>query len=1466
MVKQRRDLLQQGQRLETRRGPYTVEGKLGVGLTCEVYRATRLSDGREAALKVMRPGLSAGMKERFLSEGYTLAKIMAAEDRLGDNLRLVPEFLAMEAEADPPYILLDFVSGQRIPELLRQQKRLDETIVLTVGWQFCRLLTLLHDDLNLTYADLKLENIWWLADRSQIKVTDWNVLGEKTPDNVASDLLRLSLYLYHMLTGAAIKEHRGEVVGSLDSAKGWAELSWGTQEILRRALHRNRQMRHHSASELSKALKVQCDLWAVDGKELLLNARRALDGAPDRESYVEARVLVDMAKRRPPVATGAVKDVEARIEEGLRGTDLLEIGRQYLSSGDYASAAQKFEEAAGRAAEPAVARRWAWLARAAQESGRRFDVGQHDAIVGLDYLTEGEYGLAAQYLERAYQTCQVQVLQQLEDEARLRLIMEEGSRARVQEDYAQAADAFRRALQIWETLPYKDLLGGEIGDLAAQVQEAERLAETVGAAQESKRAGQEAVERGRLEDASKRFSEALDKDPGNSEVLDAWRSAAEEQIGDGHFASALQLLERGMLRPDAADALQRQWDLASDLQEIEELFRQGEYELGTRGARHLVQAFAGYPVAANAMERLVADAHQRAVEASEIQAAEQLETLVQETDSSWLAQLAQRREVARKRVKEEQVDTVQRLLAEAARLSEERTLVDWEQAVPASRAILDTSSDVLSALRRADEILKHVEMMIRVGEPHWRELRDLRQEVQERLKHREALHDRLAHEHAEGIHQRLVDAEQLIRKAERLDELAERLHQVNESDLPLAERRAEALADALKMCEEALALDPDDDRASELRQQVRAQLGKGGAFAWSVVRKQADEVLARVEVAMEQATQAYALGQARPALNALQSIVELSGTTDGYLELAAQVKTAIGFEEWADNLPLVRAGDAEVLAQTEDFLAQRIPAHFWRAGELSVTLESIEAAALGRFSDVSYPDHYQFLPRLKEFLRANQARRRVEQAMEHGSPQSTDATWDPSAVLRSARGLVRAWVAKRWRMKRFAGGLATVANPQEELEGLTRNVINEVRQIEERSRLRRRRAALAALYSLGAILGILAIVLVGSLAIHRFGRPDLSQREPIHSIAQLLGLPERPIATPTPEPTATQPPATSTSVPPAATPLPPTALPVSEFLTQIADIRPTPPIPGSAFYLLDDLAATIHTTPTLSTHSSAGVGGSMQFTDREISGTVSWNMDMPLEPGLYEILASDPREKSEGVELTYDVLLDTGLVPPLVGTGSTEQVSSEFQEGDHWVSLGIYEIEDYGMLSIDLTLDRLEVTTDTVAGIDAMLIVAMEQPEPPAGIDLPPGGQPCLIVVEDPTYWEPQEEWQVEAEIGSWDGFRHATVFTDTSVVSATWQVERPLPEGDYDLCVLMPPSQVYEPRARVTYSALVGSESLDLVAEAQTGDKWVCLGPVHVGVGQALALTMESAAPTAGQVVADALALLPALPVSAED
>jgi len=1463
MVKRRRDLLNPGESFETHQGSFTIVEKLGVGLTCEVYRATRISDGYEAALKVMRPGLPTALRKRFTSEGRTLADIMAAEDRLGDGLRLIPEYLGMEPESDPPYILLEFVSGQRVPELLGQQGRLDESIALIIGWQFCRLLSLLHDDLGQTYADLKLENIWWLADRLQIKVTDWNVLGEKTPDNVVQDLLRFSLYLYHMLTGAALEERRGEIVGRLDAAEAWPELGWGTQEILKRALHRNRQVRHQTAGELRKALEDQCDLWSVDGKDLLLRAQRELRGEPNRESYREAKILVDMARRRPSVSPTAAEEVEAKVEAGLVSTDLLEIGRKYFSTPDYASAAQKFEEASDRAAEPVVALRWTWLARAALEDTVRFDPVRTEAVQGLEYLIQGEHRLAVSYLEDAYKSCQVEGLQVLRDEARLRRLVEEGSQATGRGEHSKAAATFREALQLWEALPYRDVLHEEIGDLGTYAQDADRLSETVGAALELKRAGQEALVESRVQDASNNFSDALNNDPGNAEVLDSWRGGAEELIGDGQFASALQLLNRGMLRPDSADALRRQWNLASDLQEIVELFRWGEYELGIKRAEHLVQAFADYPVAAQAMQRLVERAHQMAVDAREIPVAERLVKLTQEPDSSWVAQLAEQREAARERLEEQQANAAQPLLAEAARLSEERTLVDWEKAVPASKALRDTSREVLKALREANRILRRVEMMIRPGQPRWEEFLELRREVRERLEEREALHELLGREHKVEIGQCLESTKQLLRKAERLGRIGNELREINVSEATLADERAEALAEALKMCEEALALDPDHNEAVELRRQVRAQLNKGGALAWSVVRRRAEDVLQDVEGAMERAKEAYASGNAGPALNSLQSIAQLSSTVEGYAQLAEQVKASIDFEEWAASLPPGQAADAEALRQAEDFLSQRIPAIFWREGQLLTALKSAEVEALRRFCDLSYPDESLFLPRLKDFLRANQARRRVEEAMKHGSPQSAEPTWDSAAVLHSARGLVRAWVAKRWRIRRFAGQLARVSASQEELERLTQDLVKQVRQEEERSKERRRKAGKAVSFAVAGLVAIMLCVLAGSIALYQFGPPAVSQRGPIQSIAQLLGLPARPAPPPAPEPEPTQPTPTATPAPPTPT-LPPAPTPESRYLREKGEFQPDPPMESSAFFLLDEFTSTTAQTSTLSAYPSAGVGGSMQYMDHGGLGIVSWTMDLPLEPGLYEILANDPVEKSEGVELSYEVLVDDQPRDPLVGTKTVEQWPSEVQERDRWVSLGIYEIEHAGVVSVRLRLGEVVLSGDGIAGIDAILIVAMDEPEPPRPMGLPDSESPLLLVVEDPTALEPDVDWEDTAGTASWDGFKSTSVLTSTSVVSATWEVTRPLPAGSYELWVWVPATREGQERAAVQYSISVGTEPLKQISDTGTRGVWFPLGEVALAEDQRLGVTMESTPGTRGEVVADSLVVLPAPPEAA--
>jgi eukaryotic-like serine/threonine-protein kinase len=147
-------------------GPYTAEAKpLGKGGMAAVYRATG-PDGATIAIKELFPHLRSDRKmaQRFRQEYEVVSRL--------DHPNII-RFLDFLAANGTHNIVMEYVDGAPLRQVLRKARRLEAPLVAALGYQLVQAVVHIHQA-GVLHRDLKPSNIL-IAQDGRLKLTDFGI-------------------------------------------------------------------------------------------------------------------------------------------------------------------------------------------------------------------------------------------------------------------------------------------------------------------------------------------------------------------------------------------------------------------------------------------------------------------------------------------------------------------------------------------------------------------------------------------------------------------------------------------------------------------------------------------------------------------------------------------------------------------------------------------------------------------------------------------------------------------------------------------------------------------------------------------------------------------------------------------------------------------------------------------------------------------------------------------------------------------------------------------------------------------------------------------------------------------------------------------------------------------------------------------------------------------------------------------
>ncbi len=258
---------------------YEIVSRLGGGGMAVVYKARDTLLNRRVTVKVLRSEFTSDDEfvSRFRREAQAVAKLSHPN---------IVSIYDVGQEDDIHYIVMEYIEGRNLKEIIREQGRLPVNQAVDIARQICDGLQDAHEN-GIVHRDVKPHNIL-VMDNGRVKVTDFGIAqmmssvtvtdsstivgsvhyfspeqakGETT--GVKSDIYSVGVVLYEMLTGkvpfegetpiaVALKHINSEPVppGRLNPG-----ISPELERIILKAMHKDVTMRYMNAGDMARDLK-----------------------------------------------------------------------------------------------------------------------------------------------------------------------------------------------------------------------------------------------------------------------------------------------------------------------------------------------------------------------------------------------------------------------------------------------------------------------------------------------------------------------------------------------------------------------------------------------------------------------------------------------------------------------------------------------------------------------------------------------------------------------------------------------------------------------------------------------------------------------------------------------------------------------------------------------------------------------------------------------------------------------------------------------------------------------------------------------------------------------------------------------------------------------------------------------------------------------------------------------------------
>ncbi|MBI5823889.1 MAG: hypothetical protein HZB18_07680 [Chloroflexi bacterium] len=676
---------------------------------------------------------------------------------------------------------------------------------------------------------------------------------------------------------------------------------------------------------------------------------------------------------------------------------------------------------------------------------------------------------------------------------------------------------------------------------------------------------------------------------------------------------------------------------------------------------------------------------------------------------------------------------------------------------------------------------------------------------------------------------------------------------------------SEGLADAVRRQKELQETGKDDNSpdVSVLDSYVKwasRSLDSLGIESWDQIAKLASEQRKEGFAAeLEKANNTFAVGDLGSVGEFLDRTRDEFGTFPEWRALKEKLAQALAWNSWCDSKSAQfqsKKADTQLLRDLCAFGKLALPVVYWEKSSARQYLDDTEEFLQGVLQQSIKTDDYgeQFVEAIRSLLDVTWTKYLATSKKEGGK-------WEKSRWVRRAYELRE---DKRGLMEHIA---QTFPPENHEVELRSFSIADwQTAQREEmhsdRINIKNRRLMISAAI---AVAVCFALVVAG-LVVYKANEEALQQ---------LLFGAYTPTMTLSPTITFTPSITSTITLTPTST-LTPTPVPPSRFLLRDpSSLLPASPVLGDAYWMVNDADAKFD--PPLDPQNKTWIKATSTDANSKsekfvytISGnsTVEWTVDVPFDKtGYYQIFVMDTKEYSSETQ-AFTVLLDQQPAQPFRGTSQVIFDDSQ-QKNDHWISLGVYQVNVGQSVSVKLALGQL--AKETPFAVDRLLIVRLSAGNSQMLEGLPSGRELASLLDDfDAKFYEVtadkgpvqvRDRGVLYSDVLGWNGSFSSRALTQPLAIPiwVEWAPVNHLPAGKYEIYVWMP---AQHSTAVVDYALLADGKVLERPSPAQVNQRdhagvWISLGLWDISEEALVSLRMIVAPGVTGEIGVDAIAIV---------